>query len=617
MRNGLLKNFFGSLILLLSASVVVAEERVDYLREIKPILAARCFACHGALKQESGLRLDTGALIRKGGDGGPVVVLGNVKNSSLLQRVSATDESERMPSLGKPLTPEQIELIKRWIEQGATSPADEQPEEDPKLHWAFQRPVRPTVPKVSRSRWVYNPVDAFIAAEHERRNLKPNSPAAKHVLLRRVTLDLIGLPPTRQEYHAFLADDSPKAYEKLVNRLLDSRQYGERWGRHWMDVWRYSDWYGRRTVNDVRNSYPHIWRWRDWIINSLNDDKGYDRMIMEMLAADEIAPEDDEAIVATGFIVRNWFSLNYDQWMKDLVEHTGKAFLGIRMNCAHCHDHKYDPISQEEYFRFRAFFEPIELRHDRVPGGPALTQYKRYVPGSGASLKPIKAGLARIFDFDLNAETYMYRLGDARDRFQDEPPVSPGAPAFLGGDTLQIKTIDLPPSAWYPGLKSFVRKEETAQRKKAIETAETALANAKQNLSGKTDSLSVSSVHLAEARLSNAHAQLKSLQTRVAVEQSKYLQDSDEKTVADLAKDASHAERNAGVTAAKLTLAEAKKSLAAANVSKANAAKQKSAITTAQKKMQAATKAVAAAEKNLKTDSDSYTPLGPIYPSQS
>ena len=139
-----------------------------------------------------------------------------------------------------------------------------------------------------------------------------------------------------------------------------------------MDIWRYSDWYGRRSVNDVRNSYPHIWRWRDWIIRSLNSDKGYDRMTMEMLAADEIAPEDPDVVVATGFIARNWFALNADQWMKDQVEHTGKAFLGLTLNCAHCHDHKYDPISQKEYFAFRAFFEPLQLRHDRGPGGGRL-----------------------------------------------------------------------------------------------------------------------------------------------------------------------------------------------------------------------------------------------------
>ena len=263
-----------------------------------------------------------------------------------------------------------------------------------------------------------NPIDAFVAAKHERLKLKPLPPAGKEILLRRVFLDLIGLPPTRKELQEFLNDESPQAYEKVVKRLLNSRQYGERWGRHWMDVWRYSDWYGRRQVNDVRNSYPHIWRWRDWIIGSLNADKGYDQMIREMLAADELYPADDSRMPALGFIVRNWFSLNYHTWKQDLVEHTGKAFLGLRLNCAHCHDHKYDPISQEEYFRFRAFFEPLELRHDRVPGGPPLTRYLRYKPGSGGSLRPIKAGLARVYDHDLTAKTFMYRTGDPRDRFK-------------------------------------------------------------------------------------------------------------------------------------------------------------------------------------------------------
>jgi len=278
--------------------------------------------------------------------------------------------------------------------------------------------------------------------------------------------------------NAFLADDRDDADEQTVEKLLSRPQYGERWGRHWMDVWRYSDWYGRRQVNDVRNSYPHIWRWRDWIVRSLNGDKGYDRMIKEMLAADEIDPENDENIVALGFIVRNWFSLNYDQWMKDLVEHTGKAFSGNRLNCAHCHDHKYDPISQEEYFRFRAFFEPIELRHDRVPGGPPLTKYKRYLPGSGASLKPIAAGLARIFDTNLDTKTYMYQLGDSRNRF-DRPPVEPGVPAILGGRPLKIERVELPPKAWYPGLKAFVHQEEAGKREADLAKARETLQKAR------------------------------------------------------------------------------------------------------------------------------------------
>ncbi len=170
--------------------------------------------------------------------------------------------------------------------------------------------------------------------------------------------------------HAFLADPTDAAYEQVVDRLLASPRYGERWARHWMDVWRYSDWYGRRAVPDVINSYAQIWRWRDWIVRSLNEDKGYDRMVQEMLAADEIAPTDDDNLVATGFLVRNFYRWNYNSWMKDNVEHTGKAFLGLTFNCAHCHDHKYDPITHEDYFAFRAFFEPLECGTTASPASP-------------------------------------------------------------------------------------------------------------------------------------------------------------------------------------------------------------------------------------------------------
>src|SRR5258705_1301603 len=215
----------------------------------------------------------------------------------------------------------------------------------PARHWAFERVSRPGVPEVRDAGRVKNPIDAFLAREHEKRGLTPLPEARKEVLLRRVTLDLTGLPPAREDLHAFLADGSADAYERAVDRLLASPRYGERWGRHWMDVWRYSDWYGRRTTPDVMISYPRIWRWRDWIVRSLNEDKGYDRMVLEMLAADEVAPADDAALPATGVLVRNWYQWNYNVWMKDLVEHTGKAVLGLTLNCAHCHDHKYDPIT--------------------------------------------------------------------------------------------------------------------------------------------------------------------------------------------------------------------------------------------------------------------------------
>jgi len=190
---------------------------------------------------------------------------------------------------------------------------------------------------------------------------------AKERWIRRVFIDLTGLPPSWEQVEAFVSDAAPDASERLVDRLLASPAYGQRWGRHWMDVWRYSDWFGRRHVPDVWNSAPQIWRWRDWIVDSLNQDRGYDQMVQAMLAADELFPGDRQQAVATGYLIRNWYALNPNDWMRSNVEHASKAFLGLTVHCAHCHDHKYDPISQEDYFRMRAFFEPLGVRQDPVP----------------------------------------------------------------------------------------------------------------------------------------------------------------------------------------------------------------------------------------------------------
>jgi hypothetical protein len=279
---------------------------------------------------------------------------------------------------------------------------------DPARHWAFHRPAPPPVPGDG------HPVDAFLAAAHRARGLTPAPPAPKNVLLRRVTFDLTGLPPTREELHAFLADDSPDAYERAVDRLLDSTAYGERWARHWMDVWRYADWSGENT-NLVRSSPLHIWRWRDWIVESVNRDKGYDRMILEMLAGDELAPQDPDALRATGFLARNWYPFNRNVWLDDTVEHTAKAFLALTFDCARCHDHKYDPISQKDYYRFRSFFEPHDVRTDPVPG-----------------LDPKTEGLVRVYDARPEAPTYLFRRGDET-KPDLENPLSPGLPEILGG----------------------------------------------------------------------------------------------------------------------------------------------------------------------------------------
>ena len=205
--------------------------------------------------------------------------------------------------------------------------------------------------------------------------LTTRPPASKDVLLRRVYLDLVGLSPTPEEIASFEADMRPDAYERVVDSLLSSSRYGERWGRHWMDVWRYSGWAcWADMANQIRDSKPFIWRWRDWIVESLNADKGYDQMLREMLAADELSPGDPDALRATGYLVRNYKLLSREQWMVDLINHTGRGFLGLTLGCAKCHNHMYDPITQEDYYRVRAVFEPHNVRTDRIPGQPDVTK---------------------------------------------------------------------------------------------------------------------------------------------------------------------------------------------------------------------------------------------------
>jgi hypothetical protein len=314
----------------------------------------------------------------------------------------------------------------------------------------FEKVQRPAVPAVKNSAWVRTPIDSFIAAEHERHGLKPRPEASRVILLRRVYLDLIGLPPTPEELHAFLADTDPEAYEKMVDRLLQSPQYGERWGRHWMDIWRYSDWAGWTDGGQIRDSQPHIWRWRDWIVESLNQDKGYDRMIVEMLAGDELAPEDPATLRATGYLARNYKMLSREKWMQDTVNHTAQAFLGVTLGCARCHDHMYDPILQKEYYEVRAIFEPYNVRIDHIQTAPETKE----------------DGLARVYDADPEVPTYLFIRGD--DRTPDTArKLPPAVPELFGGSFPSIQPITLPPAAYAPDKQpsaiAHLRKESEAE----------------------------------------------------------------------------------------------------------------------------------------------------------
>jgi hypothetical protein len=444
------------------ADSAIAGE-VDYLTQVKPLLAAKCYSCHGALKQQAELRLETGALMLIGGDSGQAIVPGNADDSRIVARISA-DEDQRMPpqDQGSPLTADEIALIRKWIDEGAEAP-DEATPTDPRKHWAFQKPVRPEVPHVQNSAWSRNPIDALLAAGHERQGLVPLDVAEKHVLLRRLYLDLIGLPPTREELHKFLADDSEDAYDKVVTHLLKHPGYGERWGRHWMDVWRYSDWYG--LGEQVRYSQKHIWRWRDWIIESLNEDKPYDRMIVEMLAADEIAPSDPDAVRATGFLARNYFLFNRTTWLDSTVEHTSKALLGLTLNCARCHDHKYDPLLQTDYYQMRAIFEPHQVRVDPIPGEADLD----------------RDGLPRAFDTEPDTPTYLFVGGNEKTPDMSRVIV-PGIPSVLSEVEFAPRPITLPMEAYAPGLQSFALADHLAVAEEKIAAARTAVNTSKQQL---------------------------------------------------------------------------------------------------------------------------------------
>lgn len=506
-------------------------------------------------------------------------------------------------------------------------------EETSRYAWEpFQPVVRPGVPQVANPQWVITPVDAFIADEYPRHGLTPAPDAPPHVLLRRVYLDLIGLPPTREQLHAFLNDPAVDRYERVVAQLLASRQYGQRWGRHWMDVWRYSDWAGWTDGKQIRDSQPHIWRWRDWIVDALNADRPYDSMVQAMLAADELTPTLDADLPATGFLVRNYKMLSRETWLQETVEHTAKAFLGVTLNCARCHDHMYDPFSQEEYYRFRAIFEPHNVRIDRLPG-QADTSVD---------------GLPRVYDAEPAASTYLFVKGDDRNPDKDRP-ITPAVPEALGGH-IQIQGVPLPAAAYYPGLQPHVQEQlhEAAaaavakcQEQKAA--SQTALLAAEARVKefaalvqqgtaaeeGKPDpGAELSAAEQAAAAARRAHgaaelavaaavAQQQSLVARIAADAAKYAATA-EPNAALLAAGGSKAERQAAAAQAAHETALAENTLAdlEAKHPVQDEAGQKQ-IAEARQKREAAKEKLAMAVAAAEPAAETYTPIVASYPAES
>ena len=456
--------------------------------DVRPILESRCLVCHGGKFKQAGLDISTREKLLRGSDEHKdVVVTGDAAASLLVKKIKHQHEPG-MPYQSDKLSDEAIAKIEAWISsQAPYAQALEMPTDAPQQafshgsdHWAYQRTVKAPVPKVRNQEWVGNPIDAFIAAEHEKRGLEPLPEAGRRTLVRRLYLDLVGVPPTPEQVRSFLNDPADNSYEKVVDQLLESPQYGERWGRHWMDIWRYSDWYGRRSAGDVRNGQPFVWHWRDWIIESLNKDKPYDRMIHEMLAADEIAPTDTDALRATGYLVRNWFIFNRNVWVRDTVEYTAAGFFGVTMKCARCHDHKFDPIAQEEYYKLRAFFEPHDVRTDRIPGEPNLE--KDGLPRT-YDAEPREARTEVPFKPGIFEKTYRF-IGGNENNPDKENPLDPGVPEILASasNPIEIQPVDLPIESYYPDLRGAIHDDLLSEAQQEIDRAEAALDKARRDL---------------------------------------------------------------------------------------------------------------------------------------
>jgi hypothetical protein len=373
----------------MQAAEPTPEQLQFFENKVRPILSDNCYKCHSAQakKVKAGLWLDSREGVQRGGDNGPVIVPGDPDKSVLVTAVKYSDPDLKMPPDDKKLTDAQIADLVAWVQMGAPDPraaSVAQKAWTDKAHWwAWQPLTKPEVPEVKDSSWVQTPVDNFILAKLEERGLKPNPPADKRALIRRATFDLIGLPPTPEEVEDFVNDESPDAFAKVVDRLLASPHYGERWGRHWLDVARYSDTKGQVRRQREDEAYPYAWTYRDYVIRSFNDDKPYNVFIVEQLAADKVpaTARNPTNLTALGFLtVGDRFMEMPNDIYNDRIDVVTKGFLGLTVSCARCHDHKFDPIPTKDYYSLRGIFascvEPkVEPVVSKIYDTPAYQDY--------------------------------------------------------------------------------------------------------------------------------------------------------------------------------------------------------------------------------------------------
>ena len=419
-----------------------------FAQQVRPILAARCYSCHGSEVQQSGLRLDSLAAVLKGSDYGPIVVPGKADKSRLMRRLMAQDRPQ-MPYGGPPLSGDEIATISQWIDAGAPGPDDATPlaAVKTKKHWAYVKPVRPELPAVKDAAWVRNPIDNFILARLEKEGLTPSPEANKTTLLRRVYLDLTGLPPTPKQVDAFLSDQRPDVYERVVDELLASPHYGEKWARLWLDLARYADSNGYEK--DRRRT---AWEYRDWVIRALNADLSFRDFTIDQIAGDMLPNPTQDQLIATGFNRNSMLNQEggidvneyYYYSLVDRTNTTASVWLGSTLGCAQCHNHKFDPFPQKDYYKFLAFFSNsqhfVEGSGDRWMMEPQLPLP---TPEQAAKSKEVKAQISAL-QAKLDTQTPELDTAQAsweqamRNAPKDWTVLTPTNAKSLGGATLKV-----------------------------------------------------------------------------------------------------------------------------------------------------------------------------------
>ncbi|MFP6575161.1 MAG: DUF1549 domain-containing protein, partial [Pirellulaceae bacterium] len=398
MRSGFLIFIFS--VTAIAVTGVGQEKPVDFAKDIYPLLSQRCFQCHGAKKHEGGLRLDLRSAALRGGDSGKIILPGKSADSALLKRIRSSDPDEQMPPKGKRLTAEEVSRLQRWLDQGASWP-DALAGRDKNLdHWAFQAIQRPPLPAGS-SPATRNAIDLLVQTQLTKKGLKPAATANPYTLLRRLHLDLTGIPPSDEQIRQFIqasAKDAEKAYQQAVDRLLKSPHFGERWAMDWLDLGRYADSDGYEK--DLPR--PHAWRWRNWLIDAINRDLPFDQFTEQQLAGDLLPGATEQVQLATGFhrntLTNREGGVDQEEYrvkaVVDRVNTTLTVWMGLTVGCAECHSHKYDPISQHEFYGLYAFFNNADEKDLSVAAAPPLmAKYQQQKAAHDARLAKLQTML--------------------------------------------------------------------------------------------------------------------------------------------------------------------------------------------------------------------------------